>query len=84
MKKNNYKSLRFNTIFSLTIAIIFLIIIINYPDILLGIAMVFLILYVAGNGLIHAKYNNLNHDTLVEYIVVSIIALIVLIGAIAQ
>jgi len=84
MKKNHYKSLKFNTIYSFILAIIFLIIIITTPDILLGVTMVFLILYVAGNGLIHARHNKLDRDTLVEYIVISVIALFVLIDTIVQ
>jgi len=84
MKKVHYKSLKFNTIYSLILAIIFLIVIIAIPDIMLGVSMAFLILYVTGNGLIHARNNELERDTIVEYFVISFIALIILIETIKQ
>lgn len=84
MKKKHYKTLKFHTIYSFVLAIIFLIIIIIVPDISLGLTMSFLILYVGGNGLIHAQNNELAHDTLVEYIVISIIAMIIIIGTIKR
>lgn len=84
MKKIHYKSLKFNTIYSLILAIVFLIVIMAIPDIMLGVSMVFLILYVTGNGLIHARHNELGRDTIVEYFVISVIALIILIETVTQ
>jgi len=51
---------------------------------MLGVSMAFLILYVTGNGLIHARNNELERDTIVEYFVISVIALIILIETIKQ
>jgi len=84
MKKSHYKSLKFNTIYSLILAIIFLVVIIAIPDLMLGVSMAFLILYVTGNGLIHARHNELGRDTIVEYFVISVIALIILVETITQ
>jgi len=82
MKKIHYKSLKFHAIYSFILATIFLAVIVFTPDISLGIAMVFLVLYIAGNGLIHARNNKLERDTLMEYIIVSIIVFVIIIGAI--
>jgi hypothetical protein len=81
MKKLHYKSLKFHTVYSFVLAVVFLIMIIVVPDISLGLAMAFLILYVAGNGLIHTRNNELKRDTLMEYIILSIIVFVVIIGA---
>lgn len=82
MKKNHYQALKLHAIYSLILAIIFAVIIILVPDLILGVTMVFLLAYVAGNGLIHSKSNQLERDTLVEYILLALIALIVVIGSI--
>ncbi len=84
MKKSHYKTLKFNSIFSLSLALVFLIVIFLFPDIILGISMAFLVIYVAGNGLIHARSNKLERDTLIEYILLSVIALVIVVGAITR
>lgn len=84
MKKKHHASLKFHTIYSIVISVIFLIVILLVRDITLGAAAVFLIFYVAGNGIIHSKNNELKRDTLVEYILLSIIALVIIIGTITQ
>lgn len=82
MKKIHAPSLKFHTVYSIVLTLIFLVIIIFIRDIALGAAMFFLLLYVGGNGIIHSKKNELKRDTLLEYIILSIIALVVLVGAI--
>lgn len=82
MKKKHFSSLKFHTIYSIVLAAIFLIIVLFVRDIALIAAMVFLFLYVAGNGIIHNKKNELTRDTLLEYIIISAIVLVVIIGSI--
>jgi hypothetical protein len=80
MKKKHHSSLKFHTIYSIVVSIIFLVIILLIRDITLGLTMTFLVLYIVGNGIIHAKKNELNHDVLLEYIIVSIIVLVIAIS----
>lgn len=82
MRKRHHVSLKFHTGYTLVLAIIFVAVIIFKPDIALAGSMVFLILYIVGNGIIHSRKNVLSRDTIVEYCIVSAIALVVLIGAI--
>jgi uncharacterized membrane protein len=82
MKKKHVSSLKFHTTYSVVLALVFVIIVIFVRDIALIAAMVFLFLYVAGNGIIHSKKNELTRDTILEYIIISIIVLVVIIGSI--
>ena len=81
MKKIHFPSLKFHTIYSTTLAIVFLIILLFVRDIALGVAMILLVIYVVGNGIIHTKKSELKRDTLLEYIIVAVIALIIIAGA---
>lgn len=76
-------SLKIHTIFSLVLAIILLVVLIVAPSISLFAAMLFVVLYVSGNGIIHSKKNELSRDTIVEYILVSAIVIVVVIGAVS-
>lgn len=82
MKKKHHSSLKFHTIYSVVLSIIFLAIILLVHDITLGATMAFMLLYVVGNGIIHTRKNELKHDTLIEYILVSIIIFVIILGAI--
>lgn len=82
MKKAHYKSLKFHTFYSLILALVFLMVLFFEPDFSLGISMVFLVLYVGGNGLIHARNNKLDRDILIEYFLLSIIMLVIIVGAV--
>jgi hypothetical protein len=84
MKKKHRASLKFHTIYSIVLSVIFLVIILLERDITLAATEIFLILYVAGNGIIHSKNNELRRDTLIEYILISAIALVMLVGTITQ
>lgn len=81
MKKIHRSSLKFHTIYSIALSVIFLVIILSVRDITLGATMVFLLLYIIGNGIIHTRKNELKRDTLLEYILVSIIVLVIIMGA---
>lgn len=82
MKKQHLPTLKFHTIYTIVLSLVFAGIIVFVPDITLFAAVFFLILYVAGNGIIHSRNNELRHDSLIEYIIVSLVALVVLFGAI--
>lgn len=84
MKKAHIPTLKIHTIFNLVIGVLYLAIIACYPSITLAMSTFFLLLYVAGNGLIHSKKNQLNRDTLLEYIILSVVALIILANAIIK
>lgn len=81
MKKHHAKKLKFHTLFSVLLVIIFLTVLFFVRDVSLAIIMLFLAIYIAGNGIIHSKYNELKRDTVVEYLIVSGIVIIVVIGA---
>ncbi len=80
MKKQHYKKLKFHTIFSIIISLLFLTILLVNRDITLGVAMLFLVAYIVGNGIIHVRHNELKRDTILEYIIVSVIVLVLIIG----
>lgn len=82
MKKKHHSSLKFHTIYSIILSVVFLAIILVRHDLTLGLTMVFLTLYIVGNGIIHTTKSELKRDTLVEYVLVSIIIMIMTIGAI--
>lgn len=63
------------------LALSFLSIVLVAKDVSLVVAMLFLVVYVVGNGIIHTKYNELKRDTLIEYGLVALVVTIVLIGA---
>lgn len=80
MKKIHHPSLRLHAIYSIVLSVVFLAILIFVRDIALGVSMLFLVLYVVGNGIIHTRKNELKRDTLLEYVLVSAIVLVVLLG----
>lgn len=80
MKKIHAPTLKFHTIYSVILAIIFLITIVVVRDITLSIAVLVLLAYIIGNGIIHGKKNELNRDSIFEYILVSVIVIVVFLG----
>ena len=81
MRKHHFLTLKFHTVYTLILAALFLTTIIIFPDVTLFLAALFLILYVAGNGIIHARKNQLTRDSIIEYGIVAVVALVVLLGA---
>lgn len=81
MKKAHYSSLKFHTIYNLTLATVFVIITLIMRDVTLALALLFLFLYIAGNGIIHSRNNTLSRDTLIEYVLVSLVVLVIIIEA---
>lgn len=79
MRQEHYPTLKFHTIFSLVIASVFVVMMLLMRDIALGLALLFLFLYITGNGIIHSKNNKLTRDTLMEYILVSLVILVIII-----
>ena len=80
MRKQHHISLKIHTIYTLVLSLVFAALLFVTRDLTLGVVMVFLLLYIAGNGIIHAHKNVLHRDTLIEYVVVAIIALVLLFG----
>jgi len=83
MKKLHYQKLKFHTIYSVSLSVIFLGVLLFVRDLSFGIAVLFLCSYVFGNGIIHVKNNELSRDTIVEYVIVSLIATVVIIGSLS-
>jgi len=81
MKKAHYKALKFHTIYSLVLASLFVIIVLFRKDMTLSLALLFLVLYIAGNGMIHNRNNTLSKDAIIEYILVSLVVLVIIIEA---
>ena len=80
MRRQHRSTLKFHTIYSATLATIFIIAMFLLREIALGLAMLFLLMYVAGNGIIHSRSNKLTRDTLIEYILVALVVLVLLLG----
>ena len=84
MKKVHHETLKYHTIYSFILSAIFISIVLLNRDSALVVAIVFLIFYITGNGIIHTKHNELKRDTLIEYIIISVIALIILIDSVIR
>lgn len=82
MRQAHHSSLKFHTIYSVSLAVVFIVAMLFLRDIALGLTMLFLLLYVAGNGIIHSRHNKITRDTILEYILVSLVALVLLLGII--
>lgn len=81
MKKQQYKHSRFHAWYTLGLSLASIVVIVLAPSVSLFIALGFLLLYVAGNGLIHVRSKTLSRDIIFEYALVALVALFVLLGA---
>ena len=81
MKKLHHKKLKFHTLFSAAIATLLAAVLVFARDLSLALATILLILYVAGNGIIHNKQNILHRDTIIEYSLVAIVVVVIILGA---
>ena len=84
MRKHHQKTLKFHTVFTLILALICLGIILIAPDLTLVASITVLVVYVAGNGIIHLRNNQLSRDSLIEYIIVGLIVALIVLGAVLQ
>jgi hypothetical protein len=84
MKKIHLQSLKLHTIFNVIVWMLYLAVILICTDATLVVSVVFLLIYITGNGLIHSRKNQLSRDTLVEYVILSLIALIILADALIK
>lgn len=82
MRKIHATSLKVHTIYSVSLATLFVVTSLLIRDIVLSLAMLALVAYVIGNGIIHGTKNTLTRDTIVEYILVSIIVVVLLLTAV--
>lgn len=83
MNKRHAATLKFHAWFTLILASICLIVVAFVPSISLFVALAFFVLYVAGNTALHLRHKTFSRDILIEYALVSIVALIVLVGAVS-
>lgn len=81
MRKQHHKTLKFHTIFSIVLVLAGVTVLILKPSWLLAVSWILLLAYVAGNGIIHSRKNQLTRDSLLEYIIVAAIAVLILVGA---
>lgn len=82
MKKVHVRTLKFHTIYSFILAIVFLIVALFVRDAMLMATMFLVLLYIAGNGIMHRRKNQLSRDSVVEYAMVSTIVIVMIIGVI--
>lgn len=82
MKKIHTQASKFHIAYTIILATIFLVVGLIARDVLLGVVMLFVVLYVAGNGIIHSKKSQLSRDALTEYILVAAIVIVVIIGVV--
>ncbi len=80
MRQQHRATLKFHTIYSAILAIVFIVAMFLLREIALGLAMLFLLMYVAGNGIIHSRNNKLTRDTFIEYVLVALVVLVLLLG----
>ena len=79
MKQSHHLTMKFHTIYSIVLAFIFVVMILVFKSIALSLALVLLFSYVAGNGLLHVKNNQLTRDIVIEYSLVSLVVFVILI-----
>lgn len=81
MKRQHYERSKFHTWYTLGLSLVSILVIVIVPSISLFIVLGFLLLYVGGNGFLHAKAKTLSRDIIFEYALVALVALFVLLGA---
>jgi predicted permease len=81
VKKRHSRTLKFHTVFTVALTVVFAFVLLITKSLSLGVAMIFLALYVAGNGIIHVRRNELARDTIVEYILIGVIAALLLVSS---
>lgn len=81
MKKQHHKTLKFHTIFTLILVLVCIVTVALKPDWILAVSCALLIAYVAGNGIIHSRKNELSRDSLFEYLIIAAIAGLIIVGA---
>lgn len=81
MKKLHHKSLKLHTIFSAVIAVALLATLGIARDASFAVVAIIALVYITGNGIIHAKYNVLTRDTVIEYVLVAVIVIVLLVGS---
>lgn len=82
MKKRHVPTLKFHTVYTIILATALLATLIFFPDVSLFATILFLVAYVAGNGIIHSRKNELSRDSIIEYLVVALVGVVVVLGAI--
>ena len=81
-KPAHHKKWRLHTWYTIILGVVSLIVLIIAPNISLFVVLGMLLLYVGGNGIIHARAKTISKDALLEYGLVALVAFFVLIGAV--
>jgi hypothetical protein len=84
MRTRHHPTLKFHTFYTLALVAVFIAVLIFIPDIILAASIVLFVLYVGGNGIIHARKNQLTRDSIIEYILVSVMVAMLVAGAVLQ
>lgn len=79
MKQAHYTTLKLHAMFSIGLAAVFVFLMLIKRDLAFSLTLLFMFLYVSGNGIIHTKNNQLSKDTLIEYVLVALVILILVI-----
>ena len=80
MRKQHHVSLKWHTVFTALVSVAAVVLIFLLPDAAFIIGFGFLVLYIAGNGLIHYKKGTSHRDTWIEYGILTLLAVILLLG----
>lgn len=81
MRKHHHSTMKFHTIYTLLLTLAFVVVLYFSQNFTLGLIMLFLLFYIAGNGIIHSRKNELHRDTLLEYVLIAMIVLVLLLGS---
>lgn len=80
MKHAHKHSSKHHTLYTLGLAIIAVASIILLPSAALFIGLGFMVLYIAGNGLIHYKKGTGHRDAYIEYAILVLIGVVIIVG----
>ena len=80
MKQAHRHSSKHHTLYTLGLAIIAVASILLLPAAALYIGLGFLVLYIAGNGLIHYKKGTGHRDAYIEYAILALVGVVIIAG----
>lgn len=80
MKQAHRHSSKHHTLFTIGLALVAVAGIILLPQAALFIGLGFLVLYIAGNGLIHYKKGTGHRDAYIEYAILALVGAVIVLG----
>lgn len=75
---------KFHIIFSIVLIVICLTVLVLKPSWLLAVSCAALVAYVAGSGIRRSRRQKLSRDSIIEYCIVAVIALVIIFGAVLR